>query len=100
MIPGRLLHTNNEGIIETTDTFYPSSTEDANRVLVGNPNKTNLKASWENRIRSIEVQMGSTSDNDWDTNTGTIDTNTNNDNEVSLKAGNKWIGLQVEPGAE
>ena len=100
LIPGRLLHTNNEGIIETTDTFYPSSTEDANRVLVGNPHKTNLRASWENRIRSIEVQTGSTSDNDWDTNTGTIDTNTNNDNEVSLKAGNKWIGLQVEPGAE
>lgn len=100
LIPGRLLHTNNEGIIETTDTFYPSSTEDANRVLVGNPNKTNLKASWENRVRSIEVQTGSTSDNDWDTNTGIIDTNTNNDNEVSLKAGNKWIGLQVESGAE
>lgn len=100
LIPGKLLHTNNEGIIETTDTFYPSSTKDANRVLVGNPNKTNLKASWENRVRSIEVQTGSTSDNDWDTNTGTIDTNTNNDNEVSLKAGNKWIGLQIEPGAE
>lgn len=100
LVPGKLLHTNNKGIIETTDTFYPSSTKDANRVLVGNPNKTDLKASWENRIRSIEVQAGSTSDNDWNINTGTIDTNANNDNEVSLKAGNKWIGLQVEPGAE
>lgn len=100
LVPGKLLHTNNEGIIETTDTFYPSKTADANRVLVGNPNKTILKASWENRIRSIEVQTGSTSDSDWSTNTGIIDTNTNNDNEVSFKAGNKWIGLQIEPDAQ
>jgi hypothetical protein len=61
LAPGRLIHTDNTGVIRTTETYYPSSTVDANRVLVGNPDKTILKTPWENRVRSIEVLEGSDS---------------------------------------
>jgi hypothetical protein len=37
--PGKMLHVNDKGVIETTNTYYPSSTTDADRVLVGNPDE-------------------------------------------------------------
>ena len=96
LAPGRLIHTDNTGVIRTTETYYPSSTVDANRVLVGNPDKTILKTPWENRVRSIEVLEGSDSQTSWDVSTGLIDTNTNNNNNIAFKAGNKWIGLTAD----
>lgn len=97
LTPGRLLHTNDSGVIETTSTYYPSSTTDANRVLVGNPDKSENKVSWENRVRKIGVLSPETSESIWTTNTGTIDTNVNNNNVINLKAGNKWIGMNIDP---
>lgn len=94
--PGKLLHTNNQGVIETTDTYYPSSDVDATRVLVGK----NPDHPWENRVRAIEVQSGSTSATAWGTSSGIIDTNENNNNTVAFKAGNKWIGLAVNPDTQ
>ena len=96
LTPGRLLHTNDSGVIETTSTYYPSSTTDANRVLVGNPEKSENKVSWENRVRKIGVISPNTSESTWTVNTGTIDTNTNNNNVVNFKAGNKWIGFNID----
>ena len=104
LAPGRLLHTTNEGTIETTETYYPSSRVDANRVLVGNPNKTENKMSWENRIRSIEVQPYKSEEEAWvinDTKENIeIDTNTNNNNTVQFVNGNKWIGLTADPSSK
>ena len=94
--PGRLLHTNNQGVIETTDTYYPSSDVDATRVLVGK----NPDHPWENRVRAIEIQSGNTSDTAWETSSGTIDTNENNNNTIAFEAGNKWIGLAVNPDTQ
>ena len=96
LTPGRLLHTNDSGVIETTSTYYPSSTTDANRVLVGNPEKSENKVSWENRVRKIGVLSPETSESVWTTNTGTVDTNANNNNVVNFKAGNKWIGFNID----
>lgn len=94
--PGKMLHVNDKGVIETTNTYYPSSTVDADRVLVGNPDEGTKQGAWENRIRSLGVLAPSTSDETWTENTGVIDTNTNNKNQVDFKAGNKWIGLNVQ----
>ena len=98
--PGKMLHVNDKGVIETTETYYPSSTIDANRVLVGNPNESESKVSWENRVRKIGVVEPDTSEIAWDIQTGTIDTNTNNNNVINFKAGNKWIGLHVDTGEQ
>ena len=91
--PGKLMHTNNSGIIETTETAYPSADVDKTRVLIGQPTGEH---SWENRVRKIGVLSPETSESVWTTNTGTIDTNTNNNNVVNFKAGNKWIGFNVD----
>lgn len=98
--PGKMLHVNDKGVIETTGTYYPSSTTDANRVLVGNPNESESKVSWENRVRKIGVVEPDTSEIAWDIQTGTIDTNANNNNVVNFKAGNKWIGLHADTGKQ
>lgn len=90
--PGKLMHTNNSGVIETTDTAYPSADVDKTRVLIGQPTGGH---SWENRIRKIGIITPSTSETTWTTSTGEIDSNTNNNNTVNFKAGNKWIGLNV-----
>jgi hypothetical protein len=94
--PGKMLHINDKGVIEATGTYYPSSTVDANRVLVGNPNESESKVSWENRVRKIGVVEPSTSKIAEEPQIGTIDTNINNNNVVNFKAGNKWIGLDVD----
>lgn len=94
--PGKMLHVNDKGVIETTNTYYPSSTTDADRVLVGNPNEGTKQGAWENRVRSLSVIKSNTSDAEWTTGTGTIDTNKNNNNNINFKAGNKWIGLNVD----
>lgn len=94
--PGTLLHVNDNGVIEHTETYYPSSDFDATRVLVGKQDHP-----WENRVRSIEVLDGdATEENNWDTNKGKIDTNINNNDNISFKAGNKWIGLEANTGNE
>ena len=90
--PGKLMHTNNSGVIETTDTAYPSADVDKTRVLIGQPTGGH---SWENRIRKIGIITPSISETTWTTSTGEIDSNTNNNNTVNFKAGNKWIGLNV-----
>ena len=96
--PGKMLHVNDKGVIETTGTYYPSSTVDADRVLVGNPNEGTKQGAWENRVRSLGVLTPEISDSVWTENTGVIDTNVNNKNQVDFKAGNKWIGLNVQTG--
>lgn len=94
--PGTLLHVNNSGVIENTNTYYPSSKVDASRVLIGNPDETENKMAWENRVRSIDVITGSNSETSWDTQANTIDTNENNNNTISFTAGNKWVGLAAD----
>lgn len=91
--PGKLIHTNDQGVIETTDTYYPSSNDDATRVLVGIPGEN---GSWENRVRSIRVDDRDTSEENWLEVSDTIDTNVNNNNEIAFQGGNKWIGLEIQ----
>lgn len=88
LVPNRLLWTTTGGVIQTSETQFPSADADSTRVLTGAGN-------WENRVRSVSVNAGETSETTWTTNTGTIDTHTNNNNEIDFKAGNKWIGLNV-----
>lgn len=98
LIPGKLLHTNNNGIIETTKIFYPSSDVDATRVLIGQPTGDDKDIGWENRLRSVKVVATNGSETNWSTASGTIDSNINNNNELVLQSGNKWIGLEVDTG--
>ena len=88
LIPNRLMWTSANGVIQTSETQFPSASADSIRVLTG-------AGDWENRVRSVGVSAGETSETAWTTNTGTIDTHTNNNNNIDFKAGNKWIGLNV-----
>ena len=88
LVPNRLLWTTTNGVIQTSETQFPSANTDSARVLTG-------AGDWENRVRSVGVSAGETSETAWTTNTGTIDTHTNNNNNIDFKAGNKWIGLNV-----
>lgn len=89
LMPNRLMWTTSDGVIQTSNTQFPSKNADAARVLTGQGN-------WENRVRSMRVVSPETSESAWTINTGTIDTHTNNNNIINFKAGNKWIGLNVD----
>lgn len=89
LMPNRLLWTTSDGVIQTSNTQFPSANTDATRVLTG-------QGDWENRVRSMSVVSPETSESTWTTNTGTIDTHTNNNNTINFKAGNKWIGLNID----
>lgn len=93
LVPNRLMWTTDEGVIQTSNTQFPSATNDSNRVLTG-------AGAWENRVRSVSVNAGETSETAWTTSTGTIDTHNNNNNEIDFKAGNKWIGLNINPQSQ
>ena len=57
LAPGRLLHTNNSGIIETVeDTYFPSATWDRDEVLDG-------AGRWVSRFATIKVLENSTNNN-------------------------------------
>ena len=49
LMPGRLLHTDNDGVIKTYDTYFPSATWDDDEVLAGNGN-------WVSRFASVKVR--------------------------------------------
>lgn len=50
--PGKLLHTNNSGVIETTETYFPSADWDKDELLAGD-------GSWVSRYASIKVRENS-----------------------------------------
>lgn len=96
LAPGKLMHTNNDGVIETTDVFYPSSNADKTKVLVGQPGSG---SGWENRLRTVKVVGTSTNTNTWTGKSGSIDSNANNVNVLTLQPGNKWIKLEADTSA-
>ena len=56
LMPGRLLHTDDDGVIKTCDTYFPSATWDRDEVLNGN-------GDWVSRFATIKVLKNSTNDN-------------------------------------
>lgn len=52
LVPGRLLHTRNDGVIDTTDTYFPSATWDRDEVLAGD-------GQWVSRFSTIQVRDNS-----------------------------------------
>ena len=57
LAPGRLLHTNNSGVIETVgNTYFPSATWDRDEVLDGNGN-------WVSRFATVKVLENSSNNN-------------------------------------
>jgi hypothetical protein len=56
LIPGRLIHTNNNGIIETTETSFPSADWDKDELLAGD-------GTWVSRFASVKVRENSTNSN-------------------------------------
>jgi hypothetical protein len=49
LAPGRLIHTNNDGVIETTNTYFPSADWDKDELLAGD-------GSWVSRFASVKVR--------------------------------------------
>lgn len=49
LIPGKLLHTNNNGVIETTNTYFPSADWDKDELLDGS-------GEWVSRYASVKVR--------------------------------------------
>lgn len=56
LMPGRLLKTSDSGVIETSDTYFPSATWDRDEVLDGNGN-------WVSRFATVKVLTNSTNAN-------------------------------------
>jgi len=57
LAPGRMLHTNSDtGVIETTDTYFPSADWDKDELLAGD-------GSWVSRFASVKVRENSTNAN-------------------------------------
>ena len=56
LAPGRLMHTNNDGVIETTDTYFPSADWDKDELLAGDGN-------WVSRFSTVKVRQNSTNAN-------------------------------------
>lgn len=110
--PGKLLHTNNNGVIETTETFFPSADWDKDKVLDGDGN-------WVSRFATVKVLTNSenanqvalevntivdgieqnvaktiVSDND-KVNDGTslVNSKKHTTNNLTLGTRNKWIQL-------
>lgn len=52
LTPGKLLHTNNQGIIETTDTYFPAADWHKDQLLDGEGN-------WVSRYASVKVRENS-----------------------------------------
>ena len=112
LMPGRLLKTSNSGVIETSDTYFPSATWDRDEVLDGNGN-------WVSRFATVKVLTNSenanqvapevntiidgaeqnvaktiVSDND-KSNYGTslVNSKKHTTNNLTLGTRNKWIQL-------
>lgn len=110
--PGKLLHTNNQGVIETTDTYFPAADWNKDKILDGN-------GDWVSRFASVKVLNNSNnanqnapkvniitngaeqnvsktivSDND-KTNYGTslVNNKKHTTNNLTLGTRNKWIEL-------
>jgi hypothetical protein len=89
LMPKRLVWTDDKGVITTSHFPHPNLEEDNTRVLTG-------QGTWENRVRSVTIGNGIVDENAWNVSTGTIDTTINNKDGLTLQAGNKWIGLNVD----
>lgn len=110
--PGKIVHTNNQGAIETTNTYFPSATWDRDEVLDGN-------GDWVSRFATVKILNNSenanqnapkvniitdgveenvnktiVSDND-KTNYGTslVNNKKHTTNNLTLGTRNKWIEL-------
>lgn len=56
LAPGKLIHTNNNGVIETTETYFPSADWDKDKLLAGD-------GRWVSRYASVKVRENSTNAN-------------------------------------
>ena len=56
LMPGRLLHTNDSGIVETTETYFPSADWDKDELLAGD-------GTWVSRYASVKVRENSDNSN-------------------------------------
>lgn len=113
LMPGRMLHTNNQGIIETFDnTYFPSAKWDEDEVLSGagewvsrfakvtvlsNSNNDNQKADEVNTISNgieSKAEVIIESDNDKSNNgVSLVNYKKHSANNLTLGSRNKWIEL-------
>lgn len=91
LVPLRMLHTNSNGVIETSNTMFPSAPADSTKVLAGD-------GSWVSRFAKVTVDAPSVAVTEMATAANTIiSDDTAHQNGFSLYAGNKWIRLNANP---
>lgn len=91
LAPLRMLHTNSNGVIETSNTMFPSAPADSTKVLAGD-------GSWVSRFAKVTVDAPSVAITEMATAADTIiSDDTAHQNGFSLYAGNKWIRLNANP---
>ena len=94
LVPNRIVWTNSNGVIQTSNTQFPSASGDSTKVLTG-------AGTWESRFKTVQVNATSTVDNADAAKTATIvsDDITHN-NTLTIGVGNKWIRLAGDADAD
>ena len=94
LVPGKLLHTTNEGKIATTDTYFPGSDWDEGHVL-------DAEGNWVSRLKTITILKNSENANQqsvntyiWDEDTGAPKLET----QGTLTSDNQLVKTAAEDG--
>lgn len=94
LVPGKLLHTTNEGKIATTDTYFPGSDWDEGHVL-------DAEGNWVSRLKTITILKNSENANQqsvntyiWDEETGAPKLET----QGALSSDNQLVKTEAEDG--
>lgn len=90
LMPNRIIETNENGQITTSETDFPhnATAAEGSAVLSG-------AGTWESRFAKITIQGASTEIEEPTANDGVVTSNIIYNNNVTFKPGNKWISLQV-----
>ena len=94
LVPNRLMWTTDDGVIQTSNTQFPSAAGDSTKVLTG-------AGTWESRFKNVQVNATSTVDNADTAQTATlVSDDTTHNNTLTVNVGNKWIRLAGDAEAD
>ena len=94
LVPNRLLWTTSNGVIQTSNTQFPSAAGDSTKVLTG-------AGTWESRFKNVQVNATSTVENADTAQTATlVSDDTIHNNTLTINVGNKWIRLAGDAEAD
>ena len=94
LVPNRLLWTTSNGVIQTSNTQFPSAAGDSTKVLTG-------AGTWESRFKNVQVNATSTVENADAAQTATlVSDDTAHNNTLTINVGNKWIRLAGDAEAD